>query len=270
MEQLFYLSLAGNVVLLILLVVLIIKKTSPSKQTTPKTSDAPTFEKPQNKTERKQNLIKESTSEWLYRASLDDVAAFIKKSDWKAIFNIVKTFIKRAGSQHDKQIWKMLTDRLCQTEHPILSDEFIQKHNSEIIWVETLATDEEIKKAVADKWNTTQKIPAYVLRKNHQLVGFALSQKLIIDGTTSLLVYASHIGNIVKSWRKSLLTKTDSKLVEKHFDTLNSMMEEADVPQIRFKHWMISTGDYDGYNINHPKRYTYYEDDDYSLILAKL
>lgn len=256
--------------MLILLVVLIIKKTSPSKQATPKTTDAPTFEKPQNKTERKQNLTKETTSEWLHRTSLDEVATLIEKSDWKTIFNIVKTFIKRAGSQHDQQVWKMLTDRLCQTEHPILSDKFVNKHSSEIIWVETLATDEEIKKAVADKWNTPPKNPAYVLRKNHQLVGFALSQKLIIDGVTSLLVYASHIGNIVKSWRKSLLTKTDSKLVEKHFDILNLMMEEADVPQIRFKHWMISTGDYDGYNINHPKRYTYYEDDDCSLILAKL
>ena len=115
-----------------------------------------------------------------------------------------------------------------------------------------------------------KKNPAYVLRNNRQLVGFALSQKLIIDGVTSLLVYASHIKKIVQSRGKSLLTKTDSKLVEKHFDILNLMMEEADVPQIRFKNWMISSDDYDGYNINHPKRYAYYEHDDASLILAKL
>ena len=255
--------------MLILLVVLIIKKTSPSKQTTPKTSDAPTFEKPQNKTERKQNLTKESTSQRLYRASLTDVDAFIEQSDWKAIANTVDNFVPRSGSQHDQQVWKMLTDRLCQTEHPILSDKFIKKHASEIIMVAKDTSDDEIKQEVERKWRVTGR-PFYVVRSNHQLVGFALSQKLIIDGVTSLLVYASHIGNIVKSWSKSLLTRSDSEIVEKHFDILNSMMEEADVPQIRFKHWMISTGDYDGYNINHPKRYTYYEDDDCSLILAKL
>ena len=260
METAFYVSLAINLIFGALLVWLVIKITSH-----PKTQALP----PNYPKEQKQNQKKASISERLYSSSLEDVEAFIKKSDWKAISQTVNNFVPRAESQQDKQIWKMLTDRLCQTEHPILSDEFIQKHCSEIIMVEKDTSDDEIKQEVEQKWKTTGR-PFYVIRSNHQLVGFALSPKLIIDGVTSCTILASHISKIVQSWGKSLLTKSDSKIVEKHFESLNSMMKEADVPTIRYQNWMISTGDYDGYDINHPKRFTYYEHDDYSLILAKL
>lgn len=271
MEQLFYLSLAGNLVLIIVLIVLIAQKKSQPKNEEPQQN--PDTDKPQgrNNTKLHQSLEQPVAYESFGDTSLDDIANFIKHADWKTILINTNNFVPRAGSQHDKQVWKMLTDRLCQTEHPILADEFIQKHSSEIIWVETLSTNEEIKKAVADKWNTTPKIPAYVLRKNHQLVGFTLAPWLIIDGVNPRSVFASHIKKIVQNGGKSLLTKTDSKLVEKHFDILNSMMKKANVPQITNKNWMIeSKNDYEGYNINHPKRYIYYEHDDYSLILAKL
>lgn len=268
MEQLFYLSLVGNAVLIIVLIVLISKRTAQPQQT--KKQSNKVLNEQQKGTTQSQIERRKQSSTQFYNKSIDDVAAFIKQSDWKSILNNVDNFVPRAGSQHDEQIWKMLTDRLCQTEHPILSDKFVNKHSSEIIWVETLAIDEEIKKSVVDKWNITPKIPAYVLRKNRQLVGFALSSNLIIDGVTPRGVFASHIRKIVESWGKLLLTQTDSEFVEKNFDTLNLMMEEADVPQISHKNWMICSNDYDGYNINHPKRYTYYEDDDYSLILAKL
>ena len=260
METAFYVSLAINLIFGALLVWLVIKITSH-----PKTQALP----PNYPKEQKRNQKKASISERLYSSSLEDVEAFIKKSDWKAISQTVNNFVPRAESQQDKQIWKMLTDRLCQTEHPILSDKFIKKHTSEIIMVAKDSSDDEIKQEVERQWRVTGH-PFYVVRSNHQLVGFAISPTLIIDGVTSRAIFASHIGKIVQNWSKSLLTRSDSEIVEKHFDTLNSMMKEADVPQICYKNWMISTGDYDGYDINHPKRFTYYEHDDYSLILAKL
>ena len=260
METSFYVSLAINLIFGALLVWLVIKIAGHSKASTSHQNYLK---------EQKQNRKKASISEGLYRASLTDVEAFIEQSDWKAISNTVNNFVPRSGSQHDMQIWKMLTDRLCQTEHPILSDKFIKKHTSEIIMVAKDTSDDEIKQEVERQWRVTGH-PFYVVRSNHRLVGFALSPTLIIDGVTSRAIFASHIGKIVQGWSKSLLTRSDSKIVEKHFDTLNSMMKEADVPQICYKNWMISTGDYDGYDINHPKRFTYYEHDDYSLILAKL
>lgn len=260
METAFYVSLAINLIFGALLVWLVIKITSHSK--------APTSCQNCLK-EQKQNQKRASISKRLYNSSREDVEAFIKKSDWKTISNIADNFVPRVDFPHDNQVWKLLTDRLCQTEHPILSNEFMKRHRSEIIMVENNTSDAEIKKEVKQKWIDMGR-PFYVVRSNHQLVGFALSSTLIIDGVTPRAIFASHIGKIVQSWNKSLLTKSDSKIVEKHFEALNSMMKEANVPHISHKNWMISTGDYEGYDLNHPKRFTYYEDDDVSLILAKL
>lgn len=207
---------------------------------------------------------------------LDVWAEFFAEQNWKTLLQFRETFHYEHGNKHVEAIWNMLCDRLTTIESPILSKEFFERNIYKVVFVSDTSFS-AVKEKLERFWEQRVQEPCYVVGKNNQLVGFALTPKLIIRGVTATSIFANHIPRIANFQNVEMLTKDDSAVVETHRETLRKMMIAAGVPALTYSHWMLRPnsdnecyGAYDGYNINHPNKYTYYEDDDFSPLLAKL
>ena len=200
---------------------------------------------------------------------------FIKNTNWKVLYDCFGEFKTRFGNSKDRDVCNMLYERLYQIEYPIISDNIVEANKDKIIWVSENSSDDQIKEEVARVW-AQKKCTCFVLEKTKKLKGFALSETLIICGISATWVFPQVAFEKCTEWSKKLLTKEDSVLLEKEIKTLNSMMEEIDVPSINCQHWIIDNCDDKiasvclGYDLNHPKRLTYYEEDDFTKIIVKL
>ena len=208
-----------------------------------------------------------------FKMSIDEWQEFLVKADWKTILEIKNQFTPCILNKKDNTLWNMLHDYLLKTEHPILSDEILLRISNKIIWVDENATDNEIKQTVKKRFKKISK-PSFVISKAHELIGFALSEDLIIYGATPIYTYPETA--IVKAsvWKKSFLTKKDSQILEANLNELEEMTQLVDVPSLKWTSWMIENESnatiYDGYSLSHPKRYTYFEYDDPTPIIVKL
>lgn len=206
--------------------------------------------------------------------SLSDWEKFINTHHWKEVMYVCAKFIPEYGSEKDNKIWGLLCDRLTQIEQPIVSPEFIYKNSGKIIWVEENLSAQEVKNLVA-RYDVQIKYPCFVIETSGKLRGFALSPNLVVAGFSATSTYPILAIKKVKSSRLAFLTKKDSEAVEECFVELNNMMVDAGVPGCNYQ-WMIAPekgemkDPYEGYDVYHVNRLTYYEDDDYTVIFAKL
>jgi hypothetical protein len=208
-----------------------------------------------------------------FKTPLEEWQEFLSKADWKTILEIKNQFTPCVLNKQDNALWNMLHDYLLKTEHPILSDEILFRITNKIIWVDGNATDNEIKRTVKMCFKKISK-PAFVITKTYELIGFALSEDLIIYGSTSVCTYPETAVVKATVWRKSLLTKEDSQILEANMDELDEMTQLVNVPSLRWTAWMIQNKPnatiYDSYSLSHPKRYIYFEFDDPTPIIVKL
>ena len=207
-------------------------------------------------------------------APLNEWVQYINTHSWKDVLHLRAKFIMRAGSQKDEEIWHMMCQKLMQIERPVVSDDFITKHKDRIIRVDSFASNQTVKNTVAKKYAAINK-PCFIVEQSGTLRGFALSENLVIAGVSAIEVFPHAAVKKVLSLELEFLTREDSALVETNFFELNQMMVAANVPGI-CSQWMIAdTGKmlkdpYKGYDTNHPNRFTYYEEDDFTVIFAKL
>ncbi len=211
-----------------------------------------------------------------FNSGLDVWAEFFAEQDWKVLLQFYETFHYEHGNKHIEAIWKMLCDRLTRIESPVLSKEFFDENINKIVFVMDTSFS-AVKEKLEQFWKQREQEPCYVVSKNNQLVGFALTTDLVILGVTAIPVFAQHIGYIAYAQDVKMLNKADSEIVEANLKNLNRMMVAAGVPALTYSHWMLQPNDdnveygtYDGYDINHPNKYTCYDDDDSSPLLAKL
>lgn len=200
---------------------------------------------------------------------------FATKHNWSIIRQLLNKFVPRVNDKQDEAILKILRERLRNIETPVLSNAFINNHGHEIIWVKDGEDTTAIKEVVSLSWLAYNK-PCFVVAKSRKLIGFALSQNLIIVGATAVAFKAKTVMDTVQAWSLSLLTRDDSETVETSFFKLNHMMKVAQVPRIDFYDWMLQPQNdrnhspYEGFDIQHEKRYTHYSGADYTNILVKL
>ncbi len=200
---------------------------------------------------------------------------FATKHHWSIIRQLLNKFVPRVNDKQDDAILKILRERLRNIETPILSNAFINNHGHEIIWVKDGYDATAIKEVVSLAWTAYNK-PCFVVAKSRKLIGFALSQNLIIVGATAVAFKAKTVMETVQAWSLSLLTRDDSETVETFFFKLNHMMKVAQVPRVDFYDWILQPQNdrnhspYEGFDIQHENRYTYYGGADYTNILVKL
>ena len=208
-----------------------------------------------------------------FDAPLDDWQEFLSSADWETILKIENQFIPRAYNKQDNALFNMLHYHLLKTEHPILSNETIDRIKNKTIWVDDETTDDEIKKVVKKSFPKISK-PVFVVRKNKELVGFAITRSLIIYGITPVCTYPENAIVKVSVWKKSFLTKEDSKILEANLNELKLMMHLVNVPNLKWASWMIQNPNnatiYDGYCLTNQNRYIYFEFDDPTPIIVKL
>lgn len=199
---------------------------------------------------------------------------FISKHSWKDVLVLKSKFVPCALVEKDDEIWNLLCQRLIQIEQPVVSVCFINEYSDRIIWVDCQVSNQMVKNVVAQKYSSINK-PCFVLETSGKLRGFALSEKLVIAGASAIAVFPHAAVKKVMSLNLSFLTKEDSSLVETNFWELNQMMRQVSVPGC-CSDWMIAdegkmpNNPYEGYDVHHPNRFTYYEHDDFTIIFAKL
>lgn len=107
-------------------------------------------------------------------------------------------FIPRAGSQKDEEILQITWQKLIKIEQPNVCAAFISEHKDCIIWVDFRASNQTVKKVVAQKYSSMSR-PCFVLETTGKLRGFALSENFVIAGTAAMSVFPHTAVNQVTS-----------------------------------------------------------------------
>lgn len=204
---------------------------------------------------------------------------FVQQEDWTLIYAVYCHFVPRADVpywEHNRAIHELLCERLLGFEYPVLPEWFLTKNKPLIIWVNDNAAVEQVKSKVRNCY-AEKSSPWYVVEKSGRLRGFALSADLIIAGVTPIAVFPHYLLETVERLGVSLLSRADSRFVEKYRPALIAQMREAEVPSLeKVCFWMLAlkkgqAGDpYECYDLERTNRRYYIEHDDFSVLLGKL
>ena len=114
-------------------------------------------------------------------------------------------------------------------EQPILSSEFLVSQAANIIEVENGVERETIKDVVS---SMPVSVPMYVVERCGKFRGFALTPQLILAGVTATAFFPYAVLEMAGEMNVSLLTREETRVVEKNLQCLLSMMSKVDVPYL--------------------------------------
>ena len=157
---------------------------------------------------------------------------FANTAHWKQVYDAWADWMYRGYKpyiEHDEKVGELLESRLLGIEQPILPPAWLLLHANRLIEVECGADVQRVKEAVRLKYCGA---PCFVVEQNGRLRGFALSDKLIIAGVSSVSFGLAEVQRKMEKTGMSFLSREDSHCLEKHIGLVNQMMEAADVPTL--------------------------------------
>ncbi len=176
-------------------------------------------------------------------APVKDWQKFVDNNDWQIVYNVWSDFRLRGYEpyvMHDKQVERLLWNRLFRIEQPVLNGSFLKRCFRQIIFVENGADNAEIKNVVRQEY--MMGAPQYVVEKNGKLRGFCLSPDLIIVGITPVLLPVGEMQQEVGKRNLFLTNQDDALRITLCRDKLSKMMKKAGVPSFNGVYcWMIET-----------------------------
>lgn len=159
-----------------------------------------------------------------------ELSKIIDGMSWPRARKIYLAFTPRedyVSDEHDEEVAELLYKRMCRIEQP----KFKPHDESRVIRVANQATDDEVKRIVAEQMNDGD-APKFVLENNGKLRGFAVSDSLIIVGVAGEMEEAYEIEMRAQEANLRLLSGNDFMVVEKWWNDLSAMMTEAKVPDL--------------------------------------
>mgnify|MGYP003210302589 FL=1 len=157
---------------------------------------------------------------------------FANTAHWKQVYDAWADWMYRGYKpyiEHDEKVGELLESRLLGIEQPILPPAWLLLHANRLIEVECGADVQRVKEAVRLKYCGA---PCFVVEQNGRLRGFALSDKLIIAGVSSVSFGLAEVQRKMEKTGMSFLSREDSHCLEKHIGLVNQMMEAAGVPTL--------------------------------------
>lgn len=174
----------------------------------------------------------------------------IEEMPWPRAKEIYSKFESRSRGyqvcEHDKEVAELLYRRMCTIELP----QFQPTDETRVIRVANQVSNGAIKCIVAELMGESRK-PKFVVEKNGNLRGFALSASLIIAGTAYEFEKAFEIAKRALDAEYLLPTSEDCQVIEQHWAELSEMMDEAKVPDLENAEMLLLASPI-GENLSYP------------------